>query len=239
MKIFWVWQSDTPGKIGRHFVRSVLDEVVIGLKAEIEEIQRPGDEELHLDHDTKNTPGFPALFAIICEKIEKSEVVVCDLTLTGSVSTSDGRSKKSVNSNVAVEFGYALKALGSERIVGVINEAFGLVNELPFDLAHRGGAKRYHLNSGATGAEIAAARKQLKAQLCFCPQLSDCAAHWNAVVAVGRGTCHFTWHLPRRLSSRRVSTRRSSCSSASVSAAAASISKVKYGSSLPEALPFV
>ena len=24
MKIFWSWQSDTPGKTGRHFVRDAL-----------------------------------------------------------------------------------------------------------------------------------------------------------------------------------------------------------------------
>jgi hypothetical protein len=28
VKIFWSWQSDTPGKTGRHFVRDVLRAVV-------------------------------------------------------------------------------------------------------------------------------------------------------------------------------------------------------------------
>jgi len=32
MKVFWSWQSDSPGKIGRHFVRDVLEEAIKELK---------------------------------------------------------------------------------------------------------------------------------------------------------------------------------------------------------------
>jgi len=32
MKVFWSWQSDTPGKIGRHFVRDALQAAIERLK---------------------------------------------------------------------------------------------------------------------------------------------------------------------------------------------------------------
>ena len=32
MKVFWSWQADTPGKIGRHFVRDAISEAIELLK---------------------------------------------------------------------------------------------------------------------------------------------------------------------------------------------------------------
>ena len=40
MKIFWSWQSDTPGKIGHHFVRDALSAAIEQLK-EKPEIEKP------------------------------------------------------------------------------------------------------------------------------------------------------------------------------------------------------
>jgi hypothetical protein len=40
MKIFWSWQSDTPGRIGRHFVRDALSAAIKQLK-ETTEIEEP------------------------------------------------------------------------------------------------------------------------------------------------------------------------------------------------------
>ena len=56
MKVFWSWQSDTPGKIGRHFVRDALAAAIEVLKQpeDVEEpVERDTREALHLDHDRK------------------------------------------------------------------------------------------------------------------------------------------------------------------------------------------
>src|SRR5437016_3034378 len=106
MKIFWSWQSDTPGKIGRFLIRDALKEAIEQLK-QAPDIQEPIRDALHLDHDVKDVAGSPDLVRTILEKIEGSEVVIADVTLVGKVSAFDefGESlsgKKLINSNVAI-----------------------------------------------------------------------------------------------------------------------------------------
>jgi hypothetical protein len=80
VKIFWSWQSDTPGKTGRHFVRDVLQAVVDDLKQSLEVKERAA---IHLDHDRKGVRGSPDLARVILEKIEQSVVFVADVTPVG------------------------------------------------------------------------------------------------------------------------------------------------------------
>ena len=64
MKIFWSWQSDAPGKTGRHFVRNALT-------AAIEQLRRPDEveepmvatnrESMHLDQDRQGVTGSPVV----------------------------------------------------------------------------------------------------------------------------------------------------------------------------------
>jgi hypothetical protein len=164
MKIFWSWQSDTPGKTGRHFVRSALEEA-------IEELKQPPDveeptaqarrEELHLDHDRKDTPGSPDLARLIFDKIEKSRVFIADVTSVGEVF---GGGKKLINSNVGIEYGHAHKALGDESILMVQNVHYGSRDDLPFDLKHKAGPIQYTLAPGASAATITAEKAKLKGQ---------------------------------------------------------------------------
>ena len=81
MKIFWSWQSDTPGKIGRFLVRDALNDAIEKLRADNDIEDAPRD--VHLDHDVKDVPGSPDLVRTILAKIEKSEVVVADVTIVG------------------------------------------------------------------------------------------------------------------------------------------------------------
>lgn len=60
MKIFWSWQADTPGNIGRHFVRNALSEAIDALKAD-NDITEPSEREardaLEFDQDRKGVSG--------------------------------------------------------------------------------------------------------------------------------------------------------------------------------------
>jgi hypothetical protein len=155
VKVFWSWQSDTPGEIGRFLVRDALNNAIEKLKQDNSIEDAPRD--LHLDHDIKDTTGSPDLVRTILEKIEKSEVVVADVTIVGK--TADG--KCLINSNVAIELGYAWSECTDSRVVFVFNAHYGEYDDLPFDLRHKGGAVVFHLAPDADGKEIDAQRKSL------------------------------------------------------------------------------
>jgi hypothetical protein len=146
MKVFWSWQADTPGKIGRHFVRAALADAIEVLK-QPEEIEEPAERDaraaLHLDHDRQGVPGSPDLAPTIFRKIDQSAVFVADVTLVAhiqgeEVADWDSATKKLINSNVAIEYGYALRALGDRSILTVQNVHYGEREQLPFVGRYRG-----------------------------------------------------------------------------------------------------
>jgi hypothetical protein len=170
VKVFWSWQADTPGKIGRHFVRAALADAIKALK-QAEDVEEPSErearEDLHLDHDRQGVPGSPDLAPTIFRKIDQAAVFVTDVTLVAEMKgpaaeDSGGAQKKLINSNVAIEYGYALRALGDESILMVQNVHYGEREELPFDLKHKAGPIQYRLPPGATKQEIAAERARLR-----------------------------------------------------------------------------
>ncbi len=166
MKVFWSWQSDTPGKIGRFLIRDALNDAITELKSNLE-IEEPTREALHLDHDREGVPGSPELVRTILEKIDVSDVVVADVTPIGasSVEQSEENSKKLINSNVAIELGYALRSLTSRKVLMVFNSHYGRHEELPFDLRHRGGAIIFDLPPQADRAAIESEKKKLTRRL--------------------------------------------------------------------------
>ncbi|WFU70630.1 hypothetical protein [Bradyrhizobium sp. CB2312] len=94
MKIFWSWQSDTPGRIGRHFVRDALKLVIEELK-QARDVEEPTAAEtcegIHLDHDRQGVSGSPDLARTIFDKIDRSAVFVADVTSVGT--SIDGKKK--------------------------------------------------------------------------------------------------------------------------------------------------
>lgn len=174
MRIFWSWQSDTPGKTGRHFVRTAIDEAVQALKLgpEVDEPFSREDEAfeaLHVDQDRQGVPGSPDLAPLIFEKIADpaTAVFIADVTLVGVVSTEkdNEQPKKLINANVAIELGYALGKLGGEKVLMVLNEHYGDRSHLPFDLRGKGGPLLYRLSPAAAKEEIEKETKRLKKQL--------------------------------------------------------------------------
>jgi hypothetical protein len=170
MKVFWSWQSDTPGNIGRHFVRDALD-AAIGRLRDTPDIEEPTDEaraEIHLDQDRKGVSGSPDLARLILEKIAQSAVFIADVTPVGMVGANPNAAaetsilpKKVMNPNVAIELGYALHAIGDRGLLMVMNEGYGTRADLPFDLQAKAGPIMFKLLPGAKKQEIEAASKQL------------------------------------------------------------------------------
>jgi hypothetical protein len=180
MKVFWSWQSDTPGKIGRHFVRDALSAAIEQLK-ETPEIEEPTAREarsaMHLDQDRKGIPGSPDLARVILEKIEQSAVFVADVTSVAitTIQKEETQRKKVINPNVAIELGYALRALGDRALLMVMNQHYGSRTDLPFDLQSKAGPIMFSLPPDADRKTIATASRQLTAQLAEALEL--CIAH--------------------------------------------------------------
>ena len=167
MKVFWSWQSDTPGKIGRFLVRDALNGAVAALQTDAD-VTEPSEREvrdaLHLDHDRKDEPGSPDLTNLILDKIRAAAVVVADVTPVGIVPVpDDAKPKKLINSNVAIELGYALHSLTGRAVIMVMNTYYGSHEDLPFNIRHKAGAIAFKLAPDASKAEIAAVAAQLKA----------------------------------------------------------------------------
>jgi hypothetical protein len=66
-------------------------------------------------------------------------MVIADLSFVGTTIPEDPnkQKKRMPNANVLLELGYAAAKVGWERIILVLNTAFGESEELPFDLIHR------------------------------------------------------------------------------------------------------
>jgi hypothetical protein len=150
-KVFFSWQSDREERAGRYFLRDALQRAINELHAEIdfEVANRP-----ELDHDTKGVVGSPGIADVILSKIRESAVFVADVTLIGKADNG----KPVINPNVAIELGYALKAVGDAGLVMVMNRAHGDREGLPFDLKYRRGPIYYKLGDGADGATRKAAQ---------------------------------------------------------------------------------
>ena len=141
--IFYSWQSDRPPSICRSFIKDALESAIKTVSLEL-----ALEEAIRLDQDTAGVPGSPGIAESILKKIDDCAMFVADLT---AVTTNDER-EKAPNPNVLIEYGYALKVVGVNRIIGVMNEAYGVADEtLPFDLKHRRWPIRYRLSPDDSG----------------------------------------------------------------------------------------
>jgi hypothetical protein len=103
------------------------------------------EESPRLDHDTQGVSGMPEIVGTIFKKIENCDVFLADLTFVGK--TEEG--KLLSNPNVLLELGYAARCIGWERIICVLNEAYGSADDLIFDVKHRRWPIRYIFESSA------------------------------------------------------------------------------------------
>jgi hypothetical protein len=169
MRIFWSWQSDTHGNTGRHFVKGCLKDARDTINQTID-VTEPERDVVELDHDREGVVGHPDLANTIFGKIAAADVFVGDVTIVAELKvpvTPDNPEgiKKLINSNVGIEYGYAVGKLSDEAILLVMNLHYGPLAKLPFDLSHKVAPCRYRLAPDATKVEIEAARKALTQQL--------------------------------------------------------------------------
>lgn len=148
-RVFFSWQSDTDLKNGRTLIREALKQACEKIRTDtnVDEAAR----DLSVDSDTKGVPGQPPIVDTIFKKIDTASVYVADFTLVGK--RLNGRLMP--NPNVLIEYGWALRALGFERIICVMNVAYGKPSDenLPFNLKHVRWPWGFNLPDGADKAE--------------------------------------------------------------------------------------
>lgn len=125
--IFYSWQSDLPNSCNRGFIQQALENVASTIRSD-----KSVEVEPVVDRDTQGVPGAPDIASTIFAKIAAADIFVADVSITGK-----DKKRSTPNPNVLIELGYALKALGPERVLLVFNSAMGKIEELPFDLRMR------------------------------------------------------------------------------------------------------
>lgn len=150
--VFYSWQSDKPRAIGMNFVQEALQAALQNI-----ETDNSLNIEVSLDRDTQGVPGVPIIGETILSKIDKCGIFLADVSIT----TEATASKPSPNPNVLIELGYAVARVGWERMICVMNTAFGEPKCLPFDLQHRRWPICYNLKENASLSRIAKEKSKL------------------------------------------------------------------------------
>jgi hypothetical protein len=127
-KIFYSWQSDLENCTNRGFINKALEDA-----AKLIRNDDSIEVEPVIDRDTTGVPGSPDIANTIFNKIENAQVFVCDI----SIINLNTPFRHTPNPNVLLELGYAIKTLGWENVIMVMNTAFGTPELLPFDLKMR------------------------------------------------------------------------------------------------------
>jgi hypothetical protein len=117
-----------PNNTNRSFIEQALETAVRVIRTDETIAVEPV-----IDRDTAGVAGSPEIANTIFGKIAASAIFVADVSIVNSGS----RKRRMPNPNVLIELGFALRALGSERVVMVMNSHFGGPDSLPFDLRMR------------------------------------------------------------------------------------------------------
>ena len=123
-RIFYSWQSDSPSNTNRNLISTALEKAIDDIKKDVATAIEPV-----IDRDTLGVAGSPDISHSIFSKIDAASVFVCDISIIDSEAA-----RPTPNPNVLVELGYAVKALGWNRVIMVMNTEYGKPEALPFDL---------------------------------------------------------------------------------------------------------
>lgn len=158
--IFYSWQSQLPNATNRGFIEKALEISARAVREDATIDARP-----EVDQDTANVPGSPNIADVIRKKIDAAEIVICDVSIVQGLDGDGERVRPTPNANVLIELGYAMRSLGTtDRLVLVMNTAYGGIDKLPFDLRQYR-PTTYDLPDGATNDEKMVQRKALVSKL--------------------------------------------------------------------------
>ena len=126
ISIFYSWQSDLPKQTNLNAIRQSIRSSANNVESLIDNVI------INLDEATRDVPGSPSIPQTIFQKIENSDIFICDLTTinTDAINTK----RKTPNPNVLIELGFAVSQLGWHRIIMLFNTKYSEFKDLPFDI---------------------------------------------------------------------------------------------------------
>jgi hypothetical protein len=126
--VFYAWQDDLPHATNRTAIMKCLRTAA----SELEKRYHHKNLHIIIDEATRGEPGAPNIPNTVREKIEASDVFVCDVTPVSELDVKDVNHLP--NPNVVFELGFAVAHLGWKRIIMLFNKTFGeFPKDLPFD----------------------------------------------------------------------------------------------------------
>jgi len=184
--VFYSWQSDLPRKLSRDVIHRAASAAVARIEADASVEDAP-----RLDHDTQGVAGAPEISSTIFRKIDQCAVFLGDLTFVGATGSAVAGAlpKKLPNANVLLELGYAASKIGWDRVILVMNTAYGEPGELIFDLRHRRFPLAFSL-SDATRHQTASVEASLSAKIEEAIRATLQAEHAAVEDVIGRLDVH-------------------------------------------------
>lgn len=120
--VFYSWQSDLPAT--RKFIDKALKAAVKSVMMDLPDVT------ITIDQATRGLTGSPNIPIAIMTKIKAADMVVSDVTPINA----DSSSKKTPNPNVLFELGFAVAALGWDRVALMFDTGVGkFPDDTPFD----------------------------------------------------------------------------------------------------------
>lgn len=127
--VFFAWQLDTKPEDNKTFIWESIVSACEKCKDKTAPELSPRPEK-----DTDGVSGSPNIVQTIFKKIDQCSLFIADVTFICKTNSN----KYIPNPNVLIELGYAVKTIGWERTILVLNSTHGKASELPFDiLQHR------------------------------------------------------------------------------------------------------
>ena len=123
-KVFWSWQDGLPKGVNKHFISDCLSSAVGRINKKRDSVVIPV-----VDRDTTGETGAPNIVSTIFSKIDDCHVFVGDVSIV-----KHWKQRSFPNPNVLIELGYAWNRLGLDNLILVINEAYGEVEKMPFNI---------------------------------------------------------------------------------------------------------
>jgi len=125
INIFYSWQSDLPDNTNKLAIRNMLQ------KAK-NTIETDRNINIIIDEAIRDKAGSPNISLTILEKIDTADMFISDISTINQTDTNSNR--KTPNPNVMYELGYAVARLGWEKIILILNEEYGTIDDMPFDI---------------------------------------------------------------------------------------------------------
>ncbi len=152
-RVFYSWQSDLPPRATRNVIEKALEMALKGVNSRFH-------LDLSLDQDSRGEAGSPVIPDAVQGKIITSVAFVADLSIVARREKGGGLP----NGCVAIEWGWAEQALGSDAMIGVMNTFYGEARDLPVDIRPYLIRATFELNETPSSQEHRHASRNLLAE---------------------------------------------------------------------------